>query len=598
MNVRTAAVLVLLSTACVAPEAPAARRGPVAPPVSASAAPARPTAPVEIVATEIPSADRWRVKYTFKEPVAGIAFERSANKLRAPAWTAYADGKPASWSTVNGLEALVAEGAPVREIELLFPTDVDTKPADYELNAAFSDGGRLLYTGHFSFRVLVCPNGPSCATAELAPTKVPTDGDVRWTFRTLAERGIVALDGQARGELAWTPTGRLLSQGTYVYFGGLEPIETPHAKIIVDPGMPAWMRSTAEDAAPELLAWYESETGAQLARKPFLILSFGGTDQRGRTSSGGGLPGLMQLGAWGKDWLKDDDATRIHWKKSLAHELFHLWNGDLFSRKRDDEGWLSEGSADFMAYRALLAVGEIDEQRYRTAVVDAANKCLLGLRYGALLGKRLPGQAEYSCGMTLFTWADAATRTRGSSATRVLGAVFADAKARGDNQYGTEDVLDAVTHAAGDATTSSTMEGILRKGLPTDADTLFATKLRAMGWQVDLVPLAESTADKGSIVSAIGVVMARCDCDKRISFNSENHMIHFLDVPECNVLRDVRVDEIEGKPLAGSPGAAYDALVARKNPRQITFRAVGAPKPTRLGCRNDAEPPSFRRLLR
>lgn len=59
---------------------------------------------------------------------------------------------------------------------------------------------------------------------------------------------------------------------------------------------------------------------------------------------------------------------RLIWANSLAHELFHYWNGKRINSEwenRAERQWFSEGFSEYYANRALLETGAIDEDTYR-----------------------------------------------------------------------------------------------------------------------------------------------------------------------------------------------------------------------------------------
>jgi hypothetical protein len=554
---------------------------------------------LEIVVTERPAADRWRVKYTFAEPVRGIAFVRNANKFRSKSWWATSGGDDLAWKVVEDREAAVIENARgSREIEVAFATDVETKQSDYEVNVGFTDGSRLLFTGHLEVRPLTCPHEPGCATKDLVLAPQAAIKSDRWKFRSDGDRRIVTIDQSELGEVVRRPLATPRARSTYVYFGNLTPIETPYGRLFVDPGLPPWMRRAAETRIPEILDFYAAETRTTLTDKPLIFVSFGGSERGTRSTGGGGLHRQVQLAAWGTGWTKETPEGRIEWLRFLGHELFHIWDGDLFTYQRAEDSWICEGAADYFAARALIALSESTSQHFADTLVKTANRCLVTLPHRSPVESQ-KGRPVYSCGMTFFSWMDHVNPTKAGSASAVFADVFARARAAGSSEYSTADVLDAATRIGIDKASIETINGALKSGLPGDADIFFAARLGAMGVKAERVAVTESQVGRRELLGTIGVHMARCDCEKRIAFNSDDGdgIVDFNDVPECNVLRGVRVVEVEGKPLSGDLGAAYQALADRKDMKAIRFRREGAEKAETLRCR-EATVPRFRRLLR
>lgn len=61
------------------------------------------------------------------------------------------------------------------------------------------------------------------------------------------------------------------------------------------------------------------------------------------------------------------EENRLVWANSLAHELFHFWNGSRISSLWEhypERQWFSEGFTEYYANRALLETGIIDQSRY------------------------------------------------------------------------------------------------------------------------------------------------------------------------------------------------------------------------------------------
>ena len=124
--------------------------------------PPTPAPAVDVTITEDPAADRWVASYHFAQPLMGVRFERGHDApFRAKSWRALADGKkPMEWGTSDGAEAL-SSVEPFSDLVVSFPTDDSKKQSGYWLTATFSDGGRLLYTGHFAVALLPCGTGSS-----------------------------------------------------------------------------------------------------------------------------------------------------------------------------------------------------------------------------------------------------------------------------------------------------------------------------------------------------------------------------------------------------------------------------------------------------
>jgi hypothetical protein len=570
---------------------------PTAPaPSTASAVVAPAVRPIEITLRE-EHGDRWLVTYRFEKPVRGIAFERLRNKFRAAKWTIAVDNPDshAAWGLVADREAVVAR-APFSELKITFDTDTEEKVADYLLNARFSEGSRLLYTGHFAARVLACPGEAPCEPSALtmAPSILATD--FAWHFETAKDRNIQLLSERKLGKLDWSPTEGQPSGGTYACFGNIEPVETPYGTMILDPGLPKWMLDSGERAIPKLLAWFEAETKTKLTFRPLMLVSAPKVESSGRSAKGGVLGRVVQLAVWGDGWQTENDDARQGWLKFFAHELFHFWNGGMFdTRDGAPESWLSEGSSDYFSYRALRALDVLDDRIVRDKLAEDANHCMLSLR-DPLVGKPSDARPEYSCGAVAWAVADGVARAHGQTAATVLGGVFAKSA---DKRYGTDDVVAAFRALEPKSPALDFVEQLLRKGLPdTNADAAFEEALTRAG--VDVVRVAPSKAKTKSarLLMSFGAQLARCDCGRRVAVTSKEDALFFHDVPECAALRAVRVVGYEKHAIPKDAALAFDALMGRKDAKRITVmtEAEGKQKPLTLTCRDGYTLP-FAKLL-
>ena len=578
---------------------PAPRNVAPAPAASQTANPV-PVPLVDLTVSEDPIADRWLVAYHFAHPVMGVSFARGHdNHLRSKSWAAVADcGKRAvSWRVVRGHEAVFASGQePFQDLVLSFPTDASLGQSGYLLNASFSDGGRLFLTGDFAVTLLTCPHANSSVAVPCNPALVSSPSalsvsDMRWTFRTSKERHILVFESRAKGELVWTPTTGSPSQGTYAYFGDIEPRDTALGRTILDPGLPAWMLASVVTYVPRMLEWFAKDTGVLLSVKPLVFVTY---DARGPglSEQGSGLPGVVQLAVSGDGWAKNDDAARVAWLGFLGHELFHIWNSDMAG---PGDPWLMEGSSDWFETRALLELGVIDRARWQREVIKASNACMMMLGRHALLG--FPNGPEYPCGATLLAWADGIAQGHGKTVGSVLGAVFAQAQQRPDHRYGTKDFLDALAKVDPDPKRLEPFERVLRSGVTEHADELYQRELSRPDFAVTLGPVTDADVDHEKAYKQVGVELARCDCNHRINLWSRDTGTDFGDSPECSVLKNVRVVAVEGHPIPKDALAAYRAILERRADKPIALTLDGN-KPLALTCRKDADMPPFQRLLR
>ncbi|NUP07269.1 MAG: hypothetical protein HOW73_14540 [Polyangiaceae bacterium] len=555
-------------------------------------------APIDISVVERVG-DKWEVTYRFAKPVMGIGFERGQHRFRYEHWNIAADdgATPVEWTEVEGREAIVAS-APMHALTIRLVTDTSEKPSDYLVHAAFADGSRLFYTGHFAARPLVCKGTAPCEAKQVALADTLAPGDIEWHFATEAGRGIQILDRREPAKLDWSPTSGEHGDGTYVYFGNIESIQTPFGQMVVDPGLPKWMRESANTNIPKLLAWFAEATQTELTFKPVLFVSAPPDEEPGRYSKGGSLPGLIQLAAWGRGWKAETPETREAWVRFVAHELFHLWNGEMFDRRDNRaDAWMSEGSSDYFSFAAARALGVIDDERQHRLLVQAANQCLLSVGSTPLAQARGRGNPEYSCGAMLWAFVDGIAREKKLDAGDVIGGVFARA-ASSDRRYGTSDVISELRRIGGEAKSIDTIERIVNQGLVSAADEVVRAQLAKAGIASERVAPSQASLDGARFSSLVGRELAVCDCDGRISFTGSDRGLDFDDVPECTLLKGVRVTALGKYALPADGANAFDALVTRDDKVPLELKVEGRRDPLRLSCRSAYRRLPFTKLLK
>src|SRR5207237_3606322 len=127
-------------------------------------------------------------------------------------------------------------------VVLEFKSDLRPREKDYHVNVGFSDGSRLLYTGHLRSRPIFGVG-----------TYDPRENIVHeWHFATDPARRIRVLDVAGTGLLRWpTPSAHWYGD-TFVYFGGIRPVSTRNLLLIADPALPPWLVPRLLDLEPRL----------------------------------------------------------------------------------------------------------------------------------------------------------------------------------------------------------------------------------------------------------------------------------------------------------------------------------------------------------
>lgn len=363
---------------------PALPRAPSASPSGARSASPR---GVAILLEHVSARDAWQVVVTLPRALPRAHFLRGRYPNRIAKWRVTTPGLAI---VREGEEDVVraADGHPFTTFTLDIATYADHPEKDYQVFVPYSDGSVLVYTGQLDV-------GASDDEKE-------DDTAPRTTFTFVPREGerVVVAGTVAPGARAWT-TG---PEGTYVYFGRTEPVVGEGFVGVVDGAMPAWLRAPIESLLPPVFRLYASRTGLPLTFRPMVFLSYRAEDAsfRGYAVDGGTLPGLIQLEVRldPEHQRADDERVREEVGRVVAHEVAHLWNGQMFHHETHAADWMHEGGADAFAYEALRVLGRIRPEHLREAEADAFSSCLLGTRLGPVRGADVPGRFKlfYWCG--------------------------------------------------------------------------------------------------------------------------------------------------------------------------------------------------------
>lgn len=467
--------------------------------------------PVAVTVTEVPENDSWQVGYVLPFAAAGVEFVRGRNAFRHERWgVGLREGEP-EWH-VDGDRERLCFTRPARAFSVGFFTWTEPLPKDYELNVRFSEGSRLLYTGHLLVR-------PLEACSETAAEAPPGEPMPRFTFRTSEARSIRVLDQAAAGELVWHPDPDH-DQGaeTYVYFGELPAVETEAATVLLDPGLPEWMKSEMAREVPRLVERFAAATSTPLPFRPLLLVAWGGPGGSGISFSGGTLPGLLLASAEGPGWVSETPEARQEWFHRIAHETFHLWDGETY-RPEEDSEWLSEAAADHFAADAAVAFGVRSELDARRWLVERANDCLVRLG-GRSLVAAVGGsdfRAWYSCGAVAMAAADGALSHAEppSDLANLFRRLFEHAAATGG--YGTAAFLGGLQELHADPAAQAELRRLIRDGGIARSDTFLQGLLARAGVATEPAPPEQATADPATLREMVRRAVGRCYCGTEAS---------------------------------------------------------------------------------
>lgn len=366
-------------------------------------------APILAEAAVVHGGGQWHVDYHLLREARVWVFPRSSvtrvgqRAWRIERWRVETPG--VRLERHGRYDVLVGEGRAVpAEVRIAFTPTPDDLGTDYDPALVFTDGSVALYTEQFS----IFPFAGIAAAARLPADLAEANVRRSRTRIALSEAGGRVLYGGERVAVANLIGGN--EDGTYVLFGGLQPLLTPAMAEILDPQLPQWILDTLNREVPAILGRYAAVLGPAPGPKPTVMVSWGGSAQ-GVTSMGGSvLPGLVTLAYEGSGVLAETPRARAYGLWFIAHESAHFWLGNAVHYEFSREAWITEGGADLLAFRTVAAVDPDYDWRaaLNTSIADcvslSANRSVAGAE------NRNEQRAYYACGAVFGLVAEAASR--------------------------------------------------------------------------------------------------------------------------------------------------------------------------------------------
>lgn len=491
--------------------------------------------------------DDWEAEYSFSQPISSFEFSRNTNNFRREQWKLSSGNGNIEF--IKDREVVVLK-EPARSFKIFLKTWVEVLPKDYELFRTFSEGSKLLYSGHFE--------GTPVTADPMAPTFS------KYTFVPLSSERVIQ-NGKI-GNLGKASTwDDETGNGTYVYFGNIKPLSTPHLTAILDPALPSWIKNKTLKDLPQLFNFYNQKLNTPLNFKPFVILSVSDLTSEGISYGGGTLPGLVELSIWGRDWKKDSSINTEKYFKFLAHESAHLWNGQLFDDPSETM-WLSEGGADAFAYRAMKDVGLISRSRYLELLSGALNSCLMQLNGKPIFnssgsnGEALPA---YTCGSTMHLIIESEIKKTNSKEDlfSIWKSLFAKAKAN-NNKYSEELYSGTIDNMTGNSHFSKNLVSFIHEGSKNQEVSLIAL-LNEAGAKTEISENSEYGPKYWQRLWGRKLMQALVtgDCGGISMWGKEDHYL-VEKMPSCKTIKeDIPVKKVAGLEIINNGIGAYDKVL-------------------------------------
>ena len=426
-------------------------------PLAACATTGPSVAPAPLQVAAMRQGDSWTADFRFPRRARAWVFIRSAlarrggRPWRPQSWTVETPGvRLERHGFYDVLVAADGRRLP-RQVRIRFTPFAGDVVADYDPALAFTDGSVALFSGHFE----AFPLGSAEAAAELPVDLTGSGAPASPTRVTFTDSGGPVLYAGQR--LASVDLDA--SDGGYVLFGPAEPIVTDSMAAIIDPELPAWIREALARSVPEILGRYTEALGPAAGPKPTIMVSWAGPTPNRRSMGGSTLRGLITMTYEGEGVLGENPVLRGQGLWFIAHESAHFWLGETLRYQYSRDAWITEGGADFLAFRT---VADLDpDYDWRAAMNTAIADCAaLSMGRGiAAAEQRGEHRAYYACGAVFALVAEASS---GQPFARFVRGLIASN--RSDSVVTREEWLAALDQVSGDRSLSDDIAELIDAG--------------------------------------------------------------------------------------------------------------------------------------
>lgn len=347
--------------------------------------------------TLAPAGDRiWHVTFETSGPTNQIKLARTPDDSRLHRWKILEE----KYSLEHDGDAdwiRRRDGSSFSRVTIAVPATYIPLPKEYAPFSPFQDGGLLMFSGRYHACSGECPD-------ESPGTEGP------WNVTLALPTGSRAIvDGVVHDEpVTWVD----VDDGTKIYVGPGEPIETGDFVAVIDRSLPKHIGDYLVTLLPTLMDFYGQRLVAPV-RRPMLFASYDPGYESGSGHQGGTLPDQVFMHFYGPGWdrFQKDNQPMIAF--FFAHEAAHLFQARDSIRPRDEIAWIHEGGADAFAFLALTRLQSISKDYAESRKTDAFDKCVSGLSMQPLNEAAAAGhyQDHYACGLLMHLAVDGAVRT-------------------------------------------------------------------------------------------------------------------------------------------------------------------------------------------
>jgi len=358
---------------------------------------------------EVEANRQLAVRYRSREPTLALHFSQELGGYRAEVWQPAQTGF--RWVTEGDGERVERiDGKPFDRLSFTVPIDYRALPKSYGPFSPFSDGSTLIHSGQFH----TCLRARCEGTAPL-PTTIEAPGST------------IGVEGR---RLQYRASFVSREEGTNIFVGKLEPIETDGFIAVIDPGLPSELRAHLDRSLPQSMEFYAAIYGP-LSFKPELYVSIDDRPERNGhfSTQGGTLPNQVFMhfdGENARERLATQNNLWLDW--FFAHEAALLFQQDKVGSLASDDvaAWIHEGGADAMAALALVGRGSAERSYVVNREREAEAACGKGLTDAPLDRATAEDNFDlhYQCGLVIWLALDQDLRRSGRDGLNSLNQFF------------------------------------------------------------------------------------------------------------------------------------------------------------------------------
>ena len=486
--------------------------------------------------------------------------------------------RAATWKTKEGQrierrssgEVFISD-KPTKTFEVTISEQGSEIANDYTLMTQFSDGGTVLYTGHFDVTPIRCSEG--CSEGEIAHVAGQASRSRIVAVPALRE-SVISGTIASRGPLAVEPS----SAGAMIYFGTQSITKRNGYSVLADPALPEWIVDELDRELPLIFSLNARRFQQRLAALPVFFVPYkGGSEIYNLTHAGAVVENSVLLTLYGSSWQRRSDEVRENFLKLVSHEAFHLWNGSLFrSVNRPGGAWLHEGSADAFAYLTLVELGEISHERYIELQSRALNRCLLALS-GASLPQVGDGviNAQYDCGAIIQLLVNQSLSKQRKNIWKLWGSLFSGASSN-NGYYSHEQFFDLARSETQNSKLIDKLQSFANGDIfatqasPAAIESLFYSTFAMIGGKVEYDDREAQSWYKKLAGEKALLAIVEADCNGGGTFVPDGGAVRLIGGSRCSNLKtSQRVEALGGYDVTSEGLDAYDYAFSWCNIRAV-----------------------------